>query len=61
MKKQIIVDIDADGAITVEGKGFKGASCTLATKAFEDALGKVTKRTNTSDFYQKEETVRIKQ
>lgn len=36
--KEIIIDINADGTSKVESFGFKGSSCTLATRELEVAL-----------------------
>lgn len=41
MAEEIVIDIDPDGGITVEGKGFEGPDCKLLTKALEEDLGAV--------------------
>ena len=52
--RQIIVKIK-DGATSVEAQGFKGSSCKEATKALENALGKVTSDEETSEMHEVEE------
>jgi hypothetical protein len=49
--KQIIVEIDVDGLVKIEAVGFKGGSCEKATKALEEAMGVVGKRTKKPDYY----------
>jgi hypothetical protein len=55
MGKQIIVEVSAEGEITIKAVGFKGSSCQKATAALERALGKVTKDTKTPEFFQQEQ------
>lgn len=43
--KEIIIDIDPQGNVTVEGKGFKGPECEQFTKDIESALGEVESKT----------------
>ncbi len=45
MRRSIEVKIDLDGATEIEAIGFHGKGCEDATRAFEQALGTVTKRT----------------
>ena len=40
MNKVIEVVVGTDGAVTIEGHGFKGSVCKEATKFIEVALGK---------------------
>jgi hypothetical protein len=45
MKKTIIIECDLDtGDTRIEAHGFKGKSCEVATKPFEEVLGMVEKR-----------------
>ena len=53
--KEIIVDIGLDGEVKVETKGYKGKSCTDASKFIEEALGTVTSNKFTPEYYQKEQ------
>lgn len=43
-----------NGKSTVEVKGVKGKSCTDVTKAVEEALGKVEKRSYTKEYSETE-------
>ena len=43
------------GKVTIEAAGFSGKSCEAATKAFEEAIGKVDKRTPKDDYYKEQE------
>ncbi len=52
MTKEIVVEIKPDGAITIEGKNFKGIECDRAMKVFEDALGVTKSRTNKPEYKQ---------
>ena len=45
MMPEIIVEVDTDGSVVIEGKGFIGAECRQATAAIEAALGDVIKVT----------------
>lgn len=52
--KSIEVVIGVDATVTVEACGFKGQACDLATKAFEEAMGQVTKKAKKPSYYQQE-------
>lgn len=41
---ELVIRITADGKVTVEGQGYKDASCLDAAKAFEAVLGKAGDR-----------------
>ncbi len=43
MPQEIVIDIDGDGNVKVEGKGFVGAECKTLTADLEAALGDVQK------------------
>lgn len=43
--EEIIVDIELNGDVRFEGKGFVGSECEKLTKELEEAVGVVTKRT----------------
>lgn len=51
MPKEIIVEIDAAGNVTIEGKGFINNDCAKLTEAIENALGDVTSRTCKPEFH----------
>ena len=63
MRHELEIVIGADGEITIKVKGASGEECLELTKDLEAALGLVTAREKTSEFYQAEvtadETVRI--
>lgn len=42
--KEIVFNINPDGSVQVETRGYKGRDCLSATKPYEDALGIVDKR-----------------
>jgi len=52
MSATITIDIDLEGNAKVAVSGVKGKSCSDVTKAFEKALGTVSKDTKTPEFYQ---------
>ena len=43
--------IHQDGRVEETGEGFTGNACSEATKNLEDALGKVTVKSKTSDAF----------
>lgn len=49
--KQVIITVNPDGTVKVDGKGFVGAECDKAMKAFEDALGQETSRKKKPEWY----------
>jgi hypothetical protein len=49
-KGQIIVTIDNDGNVTMEGVGFKGTACDKAMAEIEKSLGIQTKRVNKPEY-----------
>lgn len=50
-KSEIVVVITFDGEVRVETKGLTGEACLAETKGLETAVGKVTSRTKTREFY----------
>ena len=54
--EEIFITINPDGNVTIRTKGFKGKSCLKATEALEEALGKVSERKLTSEYYEQEAT-----
>lgn len=49
--KQITIEVAPDGTVKLEGVGFQGKECDAKMKAFEDALGKVEKRTDLPSYH----------
>jgi hypothetical protein len=56
-KSEITVTIGPDGAVRLETRGLVGESCLEETKGLERALGRVTGRTKTSEYYVQRGTV----
>jgi hypothetical protein len=50
-KQELEFSIDDDGKISIKVVGAQGPECLELTKAIEEALGVVTDRKKTSDFY----------
>jgi len=48
---EIKIHISKEGEINIETQGFAGTACRNATKAVEEALGKVKSETLTEEFY----------
>lgn len=49
--QEIVIDIETDGTVTIEGKNFEGGECTKFTAEIEQALGKVTQRTLKPEYH----------
>lgn len=52
--KSVEIIITPDGNVAIEAVGFKGKGCEKATKAFEEALGKVKSSTKKPEYHQTE-------
>ncbi len=52
-KVELEIVIDAEGNVRINTEGLKGEECLVETKALEAALGEVSSRTKTSEFFQK--------
>jgi DUF2997 family protein len=50
---EIEVTLSPEGEVRLVTHGLKGQSCVAETEALEKALGAVTKRERTSEFYQR--------
>ena len=59
--RRIHVRVSPNGDITVEAQGFTGNGCEAATKAIEQALGKVRERTRKPDFWRQSQRGRNQQ
>lgn len=57
--KRVVFTIE-NGQVEIKAEGFKGAACDAATKAFEEVLGGPGKKTRTSEYYEKENTNKLK-
>lgn len=51
--KEIIVDIDEQGNVTMDGKGFEGTECDAFMADMEKSIGEVTKRVNKPEYHRK--------
>lgn len=54
-KKDIFFTIDENGEVKIEVKGAPGEDCMKLTKEIEEALGLVSDRQMTSEYFQQEE------
>jgi hypothetical protein len=50
--KKVILEVSADGEVTIEAVGFKGPACEKATKALEESLGTVKSRKKKPEYHQ---------
>ncbi|MFL5270517.1 MAG: DUF2997 domain-containing protein [Anaeromyxobacteraceae bacterium] len=57
-KIEIEVTLSPEGEVRLVTHGLKGQSCVAETEVLEKALGAVTKRERTSEFYQQATAVR---
>ena len=53
---ELIMTFKFDGTVKKETKGFTGSDCITKTKFIDEALGKVTKRTLKSEYYDSEQS-----
>jgi hypothetical protein len=53
---ELILTFKFDGTVKKETKDFTGSDCIRKTKFIDEALGKVTKRTLKSEYYDSEQT-----
>ena len=49
--KEIIIDIDNDGEISIETRGFKGKACMLESQFVKDLLGQELLNQLTPAYY----------
>ena len=56
--KRIDITIGEEGEVTIEAMGFSGPECQKATEAIEHALGPVTSRVRTHDYFKQPQTQR---
>ena len=54
-RRDIVINIDPDGGVTIKVEGVAGGGCLDFTKFLEEELGEVTSREHTSEYYQEEE------
>ena len=51
MSKEITVDVETDGSLSIDAEGFTGADCEKATEFLEQALGQEQKRKRKPEYY----------
>jgi acylphosphatase len=59
-QREFDITINPDGSVEVHIQGYKGKSCLEALKIFEQAVGPVASRRETSEFYEPDEEVRFR-
>lgn len=52
VKQSLLIEIGPDGKLKIKTEGFKGNECETELKPIEQAVGKVTERSRTSEYYQ---------
>ncbi len=57
-KIEIEIVFTPEGEVRFETRGLKGKTCLDETAALEKALGTVTERTKTSEYYQQPATIK---
>jgi len=58
-QREFEITIAADGSVEVHLKGYKGKSCLEAMKIFEQVVGELKSRSETSEFYEPDEQVQL--
>jgi Protein of unknown function (DUF2997) len=58
-QREFEITIAPDGNVELHIKGYKGKSCLEAMKMFEQVVGKLKSRRETSEFYEPDEQVRF--
>ncbi|MDC7224759.1 MAG: DUF2997 domain-containing protein [Spirochaetales bacterium] len=54
-KQEMEITIDKDGQVQIHVQGVDGKSCLELTKDLEEALGVVTTREKTGDYFKEED------
>lgn len=52
--EQIEIQVDRDGNVTVHVEGVKGDECLRITKELEEALGVVTDRSYSAEYFEEQ-------
>ncbi|WP_020614503.1 DUF2997 domain-containing protein [Sediminispirochaeta bajacaliforniensis] len=58
-KEELEITIGENGEVSLHVTGVAGAGCTKLTEELEDALGVVTRRELTGDYYRQEEETSV--
>lgn len=56
MRPRVLVEIDADGTVTVGAADVHGPDCEKITRDIEQALGVASSRTRTADYHRRPNT-----
>jgi hypothetical protein len=59
-QREFEIAIAKDGTVDVKIRGYKGKSCSEAVKLFEQIVGEICERQNTSELYEPEELVQFR-
>jgi hypothetical protein len=58
-QREFEITIAPDGSVELQVKGYKGKSCLEALKLFEQVVGELKSRRETSEFYEPDEHVQF--
>lgn len=58
-QREFEITIAPDGGVELHVKGYKGRSCLEAMKIFEQVVGELSARRETSEFYEPDEQVQL--
>ena len=58
--REFDITIGPDGTVELHVKGYKGKSCLEALKLFEQIVGEVKSRRETSEFYEPDNEVQYR-
>ena len=58
-QREFEITIAADGSVELHIKGYKGKSCLEVMKIFEQTVGALQSRRETSEFYEPDEQVQL--
>jgi len=58
-QREFEITIGHDGAVELHLKGYKGKSCLEVMKIFEQVVGELKSRRETSEFYEPDEQVQL--
>jgi hypothetical protein len=58
-QREFEITIAPNGSVELHVKGYKGKSCMEAMKMFEQVVGELRTRRETSEFYEPDEQVQL--
>jgi hypothetical protein len=59
-QREFDITIAKDGSVELHIKGYKGRACLEAAKLFEQIVGELASKRETSEFYEPEEQVQYR-